>query len=281
MLDTAIDVHQHLWPDELVDRLRRPDAGRRTCAAGRCTPTANRRTTWTRRTRRRGPDRRGPRGGGGHRLPQPLRAARDRGAAAPRGRSRSSTPGTAGSASCPDHFRAWASVPVRATPTSTGCAACSATTASSACSCRPPTCSRPFAWERLGRGAARRRGRRQAGVRAPRAESRAAWSTATCPAGGRRWSATPRSCRRPGGAGTPFAAGRCSRGCGCCFGAGAGLAPVHHERHALRGGTAQPVDPDVFVDTSGTGPRALEAVVRVLGIDALVLGSDRPVRRRR
>ena len=33
---------------------------------------------------------------------------------------------------------------------------------------------------------------------------------------------------------------------------------------------------DVFVDTSGTGARALEAVVRVLGIDALVLGSDRP-----
>jgi hypothetical protein len=36
------------------------------------------------------------------------------------------------------------------------------------------------------------------------------------------------------------------------------------------------IDPDVFVDTSGTGERALEAVVRVLGIDALVLGSDRP-----
>ncbi len=60
------------------------------------------------------------------------------------------------------------------------------------------------------------------------------------------------------------------------FGAGAGLAPVLSERHALRGGGRTTVDPDVFVDTSGTGPRALEAVVRVLGIDALVLGSDRP-----
>jgi len=60
------------------------------------------------------------------------------------------------------------------------------------------------------------------------------------------------------------------------FAAGAGLAPVLTERHALRGGTRKPVDPDVFVDTSGTGERALEAVVRVLGIDALVLGSDRP-----
>jgi hypothetical protein len=60
------------------------------------------------------------------------------------------------------------------------------------------------------------------------------------------------------------------------FGAGAGLAPVLVERHALRGGGRTTIDPDVFVDTSCTGVRALEAVVRVLGIDALVLGSDRP-----
>jgi predicted TIM-barrel fold metal-dependent hydrolase len=60
------------------------------------------------------------------------------------------------------------------------------------------------------------------------------------------------------------------------FAAGAGLAPVQSERHALRGGERTTIDPDVFVDTSGTGERALEAVVRVLGIDALVLGSDRP-----
>jgi len=60
------------------------------------------------------------------------------------------------------------------------------------------------------------------------------------------------------------------------FAAAAGLAPVHHERHAIRGGEPQPVDPEVYVDSSGYGPRALDAVVRVLGIDALVLGSDRP-----
>jgi predicted TIM-barrel fold metal-dependent hydrolase len=60
------------------------------------------------------------------------------------------------------------------------------------------------------------------------------------------------------------------------FAAGAGLAPVLAERHALRGGSRTTIDPDVFVDTSGTGVRALEAVVRVLGIDTLVLGSDRP-----
>ncbi|MCY7394981.1 MAG: amidohydrolase [Nocardioides sp.] len=60
------------------------------------------------------------------------------------------------------------------------------------------------------------------------------------------------------------------------FGAAAGLAPVHHERHVIRGGSERPIDPDLYVDSSGYGPRALDAVVRVLGIDALVLGSDRP-----
>jgi len=60
------------------------------------------------------------------------------------------------------------------------------------------------------------------------------------------------------------------------FAAAAGLAPVHHERHAIRGGDPQPVDPELYVDSSGYGPRALDAVVRVLGVDALVLGSDRP-----
>jgi hypothetical protein len=60
------------------------------------------------------------------------------------------------------------------------------------------------------------------------------------------------------------------------FGAGAGLAPLHLERHAMRGGGRVVVDPNAFVDTSCTGARSLEALVRVLGIDALTLGSDRP-----
>lgn len=60
------------------------------------------------------------------------------------------------------------------------------------------------------------------------------------------------------------------------FVAAAGLAPLQAERHTMRGGERSAVDPDVFVDTSGTGPRALEAVVRSLGVDVLVLGSDRP-----
>lgn len=61
-----------------------------------------------------------------------------------------------------------------------------------------------------------------------------------------------------------------------CFAAAAGLAPVHHERAAMRGGGRLRLDPGVFVDTSSYGRQALDAVVRVLGIDALVLGSDRP-----
>lgn len=60
------------------------------------------------------------------------------------------------------------------------------------------------------------------------------------------------------------------------FGAAAGLAPLHAERYLRRGGTSTPVDPKVFVDTSCYGPRAIDSLVRHLGIDAVVLGSDRP-----
>ncbi len=60
------------------------------------------------------------------------------------------------------------------------------------------------------------------------------------------------------------------------FAAGAGLAPVHHERHTARGGEPATIDRDVFLETSSYGPQALDALVRVLGIDVLALGSDRP-----
>jgi predicted TIM-barrel fold metal-dependent hydrolase len=63
------------------------------------------------------------------------------------------------------------------------------------------------------------------------------------------------------------------------FAAGAGLAPVHHERYVARGGTTGRVDPLVHVDTSSYGPQGIDALVRVLGIDALALGSDRPYAR--
>ena len=56
----------------------------------------------------------------------------------------------------------------------------------------------------------------------------------------------------------------------------AGLAPLHRERLVARGG--RPVaDPLTFLDTSSYGPRAVDAVLRELGVDALVHGSDLPV----
>jgi Amidohydrolase len=61
-----------------------------------------------------------------------------------------------------------------------------------------------------------------------------------------------------------------------CFVAGAGLAPAHHERFAVRSGRRFVVDPDAFVDTSSLGRQAIDAVVRALGVDVIVLGSDRP-----
>jgi len=62
-----------------------------------------------------------------------------------------------------------------------------------------------------------------------------------------------------------------------CFVAGAGLAPIHHERFSVRGGGRPgPIDVLTFVETSSYGSRALDALIRVLGIDVIVNGTDRP-----
>ncbi|MGW1784602.1 amidohydrolase family protein [Streptomyces sp. NPDC002143] len=61
-----------------------------------------------------------------------------------------------------------------------------------------------------------------------------------------------------------------------CFALLAGLAPLHGERLAARGGPGEKADPDVFVETSSYGPTAVEAVVQALGLHAVVQGSDRP-----
>src|SRR5215218_5914069 len=61
-----------------------------------------------------------------------------------------------------------------------------------------------------------------------------------------------------------------------CFAALAGLGPLHGERQRARGGAAGKVDPLTFVETSTYGTLAIDAVVRVLGIDVLCRGSDRP-----
>ncbi len=64
-----------------------------------------------------------------------------------------------------------------------------------------------------------------------------------------------------------------------CFALLAGLGPLHGERLMARGGGRSPVDPDVFLDISSYGTRAIDGTVRVLGIDVLVNGSDRPYAR--
>jgi hypothetical protein len=61
-----------------------------------------------------------------------------------------------------------------------------------------------------------------------------------------------------------------------CLAMLAGLAPLHGERFAARAGERTVVDPDVLYEISSYGPRAIDAVVRVTGVDALVNGSDRP-----
>ena len=61
-----------------------------------------------------------------------------------------------------------------------------------------------------------------------------------------------------------------------CFAALAGLGPLHGERHRARGGVGSVVDPLTFVETSSYGTRAVDATIRVLGIDVVCFGSDRP-----
>jgi hypothetical protein len=58
----------------------------------------------------------------------------------------------------------------------------------------------------------------------------------------------------------------------------AGGAPLHAERLAARGGPAGAVhDERAWFDVSSYGPRAVDAMLRTVGVDRLVLGSDRPI----
>ncbi|WP_328527930.1 amidohydrolase [Nocardioides sp. NBC_00368] len=56
----------------------------------------------------------------------------------------------------------------------------------------------------------------------------------------------------------------------------AGLAPLHHERLAQRGGSFGAIDRHVYYETSSYGTQAIDAMSRVVGVDPLVNGSDRP-----
>jgi len=63
-----------------------------------------------------------------------------------------------------------------------------------------------------------------------------------------------------------------------CFAMLAGLAPLHGERAAARGGPVT-IDPAAFVETSSYGERAVGAVAQVLGAALVVAGSDEPYAR--
>jgi predicted TIM-barrel fold metal-dependent hydrolase len=270
---TSIDVHQHLWPDELVDRLR----------ARSKAPYLR---GWTLHTDGEPPYDVDP---AGHDVAARVAADREAGVAtsclslsSPLGIENLLRPEAQplidawhrGVRELPDHFRAWVSVPAED---------------ADLVSLRrllgedrfvglqlPATdLLTPFAWERSAQLllAAELAGKpvfvhpgpeppRVLGGRVPQWWAPVVGYTAQLQAAWWGWQAV-------GGR-------RLFPRLKVLFGAGAGLAPVLVERHALRGGGRSTVDPDVFVDTSCIGTRALEAVVRVLGIDALVLGSDRP-----
>ena len=58
----------------------------------------------------------------------------------------------------------------------------------------------------------------------------------------------------------------------------AGGAPLHAERLVARGGPAGAIhDPLAWFEVSSYGPLALDAMIRAIGIDRLLYGSDRPV----
>ena len=58
----------------------------------------------------------------------------------------------------------------------------------------------------------------------------------------------------------------------------AGCAPLQAERLAARGGPAAAVHDELaWFDVSSYGPHAVDAMLRVVGVDRLVLGSDRPI----
>jgi 6-methylsalicylate decarboxylase len=58
----------------------------------------------------------------------------------------------------------------------------------------------------------------------------------------------------------------------------AGGAPLHAERLSARGGPAEAVHDDrSWFDVSSYGPKAVDAMLRVVGVDRLVHGTDRPV----
>lgn len=61
-----------------------------------------------------------------------------------------------------------------------------------------------------------------------------------------------------------------------CFTALAGLAPLHGERFTARGGGDMEIDPNAFYEVSSYGEQGVGAVVRAVGVDLIINGTDRP-----
>jgi hypothetical protein len=57
----------------------------------------------------------------------------------------------------------------------------------------------------------------------------------------------------------------------------AGLAPLHGERLLARGGPPPEIDRLTFYETSSYGPRAIRALIELVGPEQILYGSDRPV----
>ena len=237
----AIDVHQHLWPDELVDRLR----ARSTAAVPARLDAAHRRRAAVRR-RPDGTTTSRPRiaadheAGVGLGLPQPLRAARHRvRCAAPEAGPLLDAWHRGRRATLPDHFRGLGVGARRSTPTWPRSPACwrRPLRRRAAAGHRPAHARRAGSARRT--VLLRRRAGRQAGASCTPGRSRGAPLDGGCRRGGRPSSATPRSCRPPGGAGTPFG----------------GRAAVP----AAAGASSPPAPGWRRCTTSGTSPRGGEA----------------------
>ena len=252
----AIDLHQHLWPEPFVDRLR---ARSRTPYLRGWTLFTHGEAPYeiepahhdvTAAAARERPGRHRPR------VPVPLGAARDRVAARTLG-------GRPAGRLARGRGRAAVRVPClgvgpsRSIPTSPALAAM---LADGLVGVQVPGHRRPDA-VRLGAarpGARRRRAGRQARARAPRAGRRRRSKRRPCRRGGRPSSGTPRQLQAAWWAwhaGDVRASHPTLR---VVFAAGAGLAPVHHERHVARGGTSgarRPARPRRHVVVRAAGSR--------------------------
>ena len=271
----VVDCHQHLWPEAFIDELRRRSRGPRLAGLG---PAPGRRADLRRRPGRPRPRR--PARDRRRRRHRPhaavaLQPARHRDDGRPTRPRRCSTRGTAWpttssaatSTGTPSgRPSTWSSPtwPRSPRPSSTrGCAACR--------SRRPRW--RPGRAGAAGAGAGRRRGGRPAGAGAPRPGRRR--PPTGCPAGGRRSRRTPPSSRRRGSPGTSPVA-RCCRGCGSRSSASPGW------RRCTTSGSPSAAAPSVrstrwcTTRPRRTGCARSTPLIRVVGIDPIVHGSDRP-----